>query len=65
MRKIISMCIGIVFCAILFVLSANAQKLPNTQETSLRAPANLKVDGKPTEWNNQFQAYNKALLRSR
>jgi len=39
---------------------ATAQKLPNVQEGSLRAPATIKVDGKPTEWNNQFQANNKA-----
>lgn len=39
---------------------AIAQKLPNIQTASLRAPANIKVDGKATEWNNQFQAYNKA-----
>ncbi len=41
-------------------LSANAQKLPNVQTTSLRAPANLKIDGKTTEWDNKFQAYNHA-----
>ncbi|HCN84775.1 MAG TPA: hypothetical protein DIT07_14330 [Sphingobacteriaceae bacterium] len=40
-------------------LTASAQKLPNVQETSLRAPTAIKVDDKPTEWNNQFQAYNK------
>ncbi len=39
---------------------AIAQKLPNVQTASLRAPANVKVDGKATEWNNIFQAYNKA-----
>lgn len=39
---------------------AIAQKLPNIQATSLHAPANIKVDGRATEWNNQFQAYNKA-----
>jgi hypothetical protein len=38
---------------------AIAQKLPNVQTASLRAPANIKIDGKATEWN-QFQAYNKA-----
>ncbi|RZA02058.1 MAG: hypothetical protein EOP47_08410 [Sphingobacteriaceae bacterium] len=38
---------------------AIAQKLPNIQVASLRAPANIKIDGKATEWNNQFQAYNK------
>jgi len=41
-------------------VTANAQKLPNVQQSSLRAPANIKVDGKATEWDNQFQAYNKA-----
>jgi len=37
-----------------------AQKLPNVQSASLRAPANVKVDGKTTEWDNTFQAYNHA-----
>jgi hypothetical protein len=41
-------------------LSANAQKLPNIQPAGLYAPANVKIDGKPTEWNNQFQAFNKS-----
>jgi hypothetical protein len=40
-------------------ISVMAQKLPNVQIMSLRARANLKIDGKATEWNNQFQAYNK------
>ncbi len=39
---------------------ANAQKLPNKQEVSLRAPADIKIDGNAIEWNNQFQAYNRA-----
>ena len=37
-----------------------AQKLPNVQQNSLRAPQEIKIDGKATEWNNQFQAYNHA-----
>lgn len=41
-------------------ISAYAQKLPGTQPNSLRAPVDIKIDGKTTEWNNQFQAYNKA-----
>ncbi len=41
-------------------VTANAQKLPNIQNTSLRAPANIKIDGKATEWHNKFLAYNKA-----
>ena len=41
-------------------LSVNAQKLPNVQQTSLRLPANVKIDGKTTEWGDKFQAYNTA-----
>jgi len=38
-----------------------AQKLPGVQpSTGLRAPANIKIDGKTTEWDNKFQAYNHA-----
>ena len=47
----LTMCIG---------LSANAQKLPNVQPAGVYAPANVKVDGNVTEWNNQLQAYNKS-----
>lgn len=44
---------------LLFIsLIAVGQKLPKVQENSLRAPANIKIDGKTTEWNDQFQAYN-------
>jgi len=39
---------------------ASAQKLPNVQQAGLRAPDNIKIDGKAMEWNNQFRAYNKA-----
>ncbi|MDB5029525.1 MAG: hypothetical protein JWP71_246 [Mucilaginibacter sp.] len=46
------------FLVIAFI--ANAQKLPNVQQISLRAPANIKIDGKLTEWGDQFQAYNHA-----
>lgn len=40
--------------------TAHAQKLPGIQANSLRAPADIKIDGKATEWHNQFQAYNRA-----
>lgn len=40
-------------------LSANAQKLPAVQEVSVAAPANVKVDAKLGEWNDNFQALNK------
>lgn len=46
--------------ALIVVNIVVAQKLPNIQTASLRAPANIKIDGKATEWGNQFQAYNKA-----
>jgi len=41
-------------------VTVSAQKLPNVQLTNLRAPAAIKIDGKAAEWNNQFQAYNRA-----
>ncbi|MBE9666301.1 hypothetical protein [Mucilaginibacter boryungensis] len=41
-------------------LHLSAQKLPNKQEISLRAPVNIKIDGKATEWDNQFHAFNHA-----
>nr|WP_294793402.1 hypothetical protein [uncultured Mucilaginibacter sp.] len=37
---------------------ASAQKLPNTQQVSLHAPANAKIDGKANEWGDKLQAYN-------
>jgi len=40
------------------VCNAFGQKLPNKQETSLVAPAKVKIDGKANEWS--FQAYNSA-----
>jgi hypothetical protein len=44
-----------------FVLSAQAQKLPNIQETSVWAPANVKMDARLTDWGNNLQAYNKTV----
>jgi len=48
----------LILLAALAFANANAQKLPNKQEASVRIPSNVKIDGKSTEWNNQFQAYN-------
>jgi len=48
----------IAFLSIIFCSSAYAQKLPTEQAASLRAPADIKIDGKATEWGAQFQAYN-------
>jgi hypothetical protein len=39
-------------------LQGNAQSLPKVQQASVRAPANVRVDGKQTEWGDSFQAYN-------
>lgn len=52
---------SLALCALLAAgtLTAKAQKLPDTQETGLRAPAGIKVDGKATEWAGGYQAYNK------
>ncbi len=45
---------------LLTAISLHAQKLPQVQQASLRAPANVKIDGKADEWNNKFQAYNRS-----
>lgn len=47
----------------LFAISlttALGQKLPKVQTEGLRAPANIKVDGKPAEWGGKLMAYNPA-----
>ncbi|GAB3933244.1 hypothetical protein [Mucilaginibacter myungsuensis] len=46
---------------ITFTCIAQAQKLPSKQTNSLRAPADIKIDGKATEWKDQLQAYNDAV----
>ncbi len=61
MKKITSPLFKSILPALLFFNIANAQKLPHVQETGLRAPTNIRVDGKATEWNNRLQAYNKAI----
>ena len=48
------------FAVSLICTSAQAQKLPNVQKDGVRAPANIRIDGKTTEWDNKFEAYNKA-----
>ncbi|MEO8885079.1 MAG: hypothetical protein ABI367_03390 [Mucilaginibacter sp.] len=52
--------VKLLIAALLFTITANAQKLPNKQEISLRAPATIKIDGKAGELDNKFQAYNSA-----
>ncbi len=41
-------------------VTASAQRLPDLQKESLRAPADIKIDGRPAEWNNKFLAFNKS-----
>ncbi|QKJ29172.1 hypothetical protein HQ865_05200 [Mucilaginibacter mali] len=41
-------------------ITANAQKLPSVQKTSVYAPINVKTDGKTNEWENKFEAQNNA-----
>jgi len=45
---------------VLVTIYLHAQKLPKVQQVSLRAPTNIKIDGKANEWGDKFQAYNKA-----
>jgi len=52
---------SILFVILFIAAFANvANSQPKIQQTSIRAPADIKIDGNTTEWNNQFQAYNKA-----
>lgn len=53
--------VSLVLLATASVVSAQAQKLPNIQETSVWAPANVKVDARLTDWGDQLQAYNKTV----
>lgn len=47
---------------LLIHLNSFGQKLPSEQKEAVYAPANVKIDGKPTEWNGKFQAKNSATL---
>jgi len=53
---------GILISVFILIISFNihAQKLVQFQEKSLRAPDNIKIDGKAIEWKNNFQTFNKA-----
>jgi len=57
MKKIIALTAAL---SLIIAVSANAQKLANVQEKSMRAPATIKIDGKRPEWVNQIQADNKS-----
>jgi hypothetical protein len=46
-------------CLSFLTISLFAQKLPDVQQSIVNVPANLKIDGKATEWNETFAAENK------
>ena len=58
MTKIRSISKGLVCLLSIIALNTSAQKLPNKQQGSLKAPSAIKIDGKATEW--AFKAYNVA-----
>ncbi len=41
-----------------FSTFAIAQRLPSKQKGNVRAPTDIKIDGKAGEWDYKFQAYN-------
>jgi len=58
-RKTLNLILPFIIRLILVIpITANAQKLPYIQANSLLLPTTAKVDGKSTEWNDQFQANN-------
>lgn len=59
MKKLFTTTFKLLLPALLLTVAANAQKLPKIQTASVMAPAVVKVDGKTTEWNNKFQAFNR------
>jgi len=50
----------VALCLISAITTASAQKLPNVQQVSVRAPTNIKIDGKLDDWGGKLQAYNRA-----
>lgn len=49
------------FLFLTIAVNTIAQKLPGVQQSSMRAPGNVIIDGKATEWGNKFLAYNKVI----
>jgi hypothetical protein len=52
---------ALLLMALSYAVTVCAQKLPGIQKTSVRAPSNIRVDGKANEWSNKMQAYNPAV----
>jgi len=42
-------------------MAAQGQKLKSVQEKGVRPPSNIKIDGKLSEWDDTFQAYNSTV----
>lgn len=49
-----------IIIVLLTVTAASAQKLPNVQQGSITAPADIKIDGKADEWGGKLKTYNSA-----
>jgi hypothetical protein len=60
-KKLFVIPFRLILAALLISAGAQAQKQPNIQTASLRAPANIRIDGRTTEWNGLLQAYNSSL----
>lgn len=56
--KLITIRLFLFFLPFTLAFNLKAQKLPNKQAETLRAPDKVKIDGKATEWT--FKAFNKA-----
>jgi len=57
-NKVFSKCALVSFLLIFISHAVNAQTRPKIQEVSVRAPANMKIDGKLLEWPNKLIAFN-------
>ena len=51
--------IYVAFVLLFLNIALKAQKIPEIQTTALKAPSNLRIDGKGTEWGENFAADNK------
>ena len=55
---VISIKLWVTFLTCLFLSYDADAQLPKIQEISVRAPANIKIDGMATEWDNKYLAKN-------
>jgi hypothetical protein len=59
MKKITTLSFTLLLPALVLSTTTKAQKLPKVQTAAVASPANIKVDGKATEWDDKFQAFNR------